>query len=241
MISSRSASDRWHSAMASGPAASTTNLRYPSASGTSKTTGTSSVRTSSKPASLRSVDVRSALPWRRCPARVGAQAAAYDPAAREPSPPSQRTDWIPAPQERKCHAAPRSQHATRLGESRCGIAHQHVPQPAQDAVDRVVVELDPFRVEDLIADVGYSQLRAPPAGGVQHRGRESLVITRPSSPTRPAASKPVSPVPAASSSTVSPGEGASCVSIHARIGGKGALCRRAGSPSSARGSPQPRS
>jgi hypothetical protein len=67
---------------------------------------------------------------------------------------------------------PPGRRTAGLGESRHRVGHQHVPEPAEDSVDRVVVELNPLGVEDPVVDVRQTELRAAPTRGVEHRGRE---------------------------------------------------------------------
>jgi hypothetical protein len=74
--------------------------------------------------------------------------------------------------DRQCQPTARSQDAAGLGESCHRVGQQHVPEPAEDSVDRVVVELNPLGVEDPVVDVRQTELRAAPTRGVEHRGRE---------------------------------------------------------------------
>ena len=110
-----------------------------------------------------------------------------------------------APQTASARRPP-GRRTRRVSASAAGrVGHQHVAEPAQDTVDRVVVELDPLGVDHPVLDVarrparrrGGGRRRASPA---RSRSRSAGRARRRSS----AASKPVSPTPAASSSTVSP-------------------------------------
>ena len=70
------------------------------------------------------------------------------------------------------HPAARAQHSPRLDERRHRIWHQHVAEPAEHAVDRIVVEVDALGVDHPVVDVAETELGAAAAGGVEHRRRE---------------------------------------------------------------------
>ncbi len=74
--------------------------------------------------------------------------------------------------DRQRHPAGRAQHSPRLGERRRGIWHQHVAEPAEHTVDRVVVERDVLGVDHSVVDVPEAELGTAAAGGVEHRRRE---------------------------------------------------------------------
>ena len=67
------------------------------------------------------------------------------------------------------HPAARAQHSPCLGERRRGIWHQHVAEPAEHAVDRIVVERDVLGVDHPVVDVPEAELGTAAAGGVEHR------------------------------------------------------------------------
>src|SRR5918996_5796770 len=52
------------------------------------------------------------------------------------------------------------------------VRHQHVAEPAEHAVYRIVVELDALGVDHPVVDVLEAEFAAAAAGGVQHRRRE---------------------------------------------------------------------
>ena len=65
-----------------------------------------------------------------------------------------------------------AQHSPRLGERCRRMRHQHVAPAAQDAVDRIVGELDPLGVQHPVLDVRQAELGAPSAGNLDHRRAE---------------------------------------------------------------------
>ena len=76
------------------------------------------------------------------------------------------------PPDRQREAAAGTQDAAGLGERGGRVDHEHVAEPAQHAVDRVGVELDPLGVHHAVLDVAQPALRATPARGLDHRRRE---------------------------------------------------------------------
>jgi hypothetical protein len=73
---------------------------------------------------------------------------------------------------REGEAAAWSEHAARLGERGCRVGHEHVATPAEDAVDRVVLELDALGVHDAVLDVRQAELLAAAARDIDHRRAE---------------------------------------------------------------------
>ena len=72
--------------------------------------------------------------------------------------------------QREAPAGP--QHAARLGERRVGVGHQHVPEPAEHAVDRVATELDALGVHHPVVHIPEPELGAAAAGYLHHRRGE---------------------------------------------------------------------
>ena len=103
--------------------------------------------------------------WRRRRWDVTAQPEA-DASDRDP-----RVALHRAPDSQR-HCAARAQHSPRLGERRRRIQHQHVAEPAEHTVDRLVVERDALGVDHLIVDIAEAQHCTATARGVKHRRRE---------------------------------------------------------------------
>ncbi|MEZ5123792.1 MAG: hypothetical protein R2736_19840 [Solirubrobacterales bacterium] len=74
--------------------------------------------------------------------------------------------------DRERQPSARPQHATGLGQCGGGVGHQHVPEAAEHAVDRVGVELDRLGVDQAVRDVGDAALGAAAAGHLEHRRGE---------------------------------------------------------------------
>src|SRR4029078_8063764 len=60
-------------------------------------------------------------------------------------------------------AATRSQDAARRRKGGLGIAHEHEDEPANDAVDGVVLELEVLGVHRAVFDVQQAELSSAPA------------------------------------------------------------------------------
>ena len=60
----------------------------------------------------------------------------------------------------------------RLRDGRLRIRHEHVTEPAEDAVDGVVLERDVLGVELAMLDVPQPELCRAPASDLNHGGRE---------------------------------------------------------------------
>src|SRR5262245_25153292 len=65
-----------------------------------------------------------------------------------------------------------AKHSPRLAEGGCRIRHEHVAPAAEDAVDRIVRELDLLGVEDAVLHVRQAELGTSPAGDFGHRRAE---------------------------------------------------------------------
>jgi hypothetical protein len=74
--------------------------------------------------------------------------------------PEERVSLRDAPNSERQPTA-RSQDPPRFGHRSRGIDHEHVPEPAQHAVDRVVGQLDPLGVDDAVVDVRDPRARRP--------------------------------------------------------------------------------
>jgi hypothetical protein len=76
------------------------------------------------------------------------------------------------PPHRQGEAPARPEYAARLRQRRRGVRHQHVAEPAEDAVDRVGLELDPLSVDAAVFDVLHAELGGAAAADLEHRRRE---------------------------------------------------------------------
>jgi hypothetical protein len=72
----------------------------------------------------------------------------------------------------KRHPAAGAKHSPGFGERRRGVWHQHVAEPAEHAVDRIVVERDALGIDHPVVDVPETEFGTAAAGGVEHRRRE---------------------------------------------------------------------
>ena len=66
----------------------------------------------------------------------------------------------------------RPQDAASLADGCLGIGHEHEAEPAEDAVDRVVLERDLLCVDHAVLDVPEPELGRPAARDLDHLGRE---------------------------------------------------------------------
>ncbi len=137
--------------------------------GCRRTSSTSSISTSVKPASAISSAKRSASPSVNGPGACSAPGGGPDPAlgqllARERSP-RVALDRVP-------HGGPQAsaggEHAPRLGQRRGRVHHQHVAPAAEDDVHARDRQVDPFAAQDLEADVRDPELGRPFTGALEH-------------------------------------------------------------------------
>ena len=74
--------------------------------------------------------------------------------------------------DRKSKPSAGAQHSPRLGEGCCRIRHEHVAPAAEDAVDRIVRELDLLGVQDAVLHVRQTELGTSTASDFGHRRAE---------------------------------------------------------------------
>jgi hypothetical protein len=76
------------------------------------------------------------------------------------------------PQVEKARRPARSQHSARLTQGLQRVAHEHVAEPAEDAVDARVVEVDVLGIQDAELGARDPELLCHALGSVDHLRRE---------------------------------------------------------------------